>query len=193
MPNPRMSLEAEEHLQDLVAKIATGDRIAFEAFYDLTKKRIYGIVLKILGDPELAEEAMLDIYMKIWNQASRYNPAWGLVSVWSNVVARNRALDYVRKKKRIQGFEVSLETTSPANEAHLETPEGNMYRIERANQLLEAMKRLNDESKKLLHASFFQGMSHREIAEAFELPLGTVKTRIRKAMEILRVQLRNVQ
>lgn len=192
MPNPKISIEAEQELQDLMVKVADGDRRAFEAFYDLSRKRIYGIALKILKEPELAEEATLDIYLKIWNQASHYKPEAGLVSVWSNIIARNRCLDYLRKRNRRDQVEMPYEPRLSEG-ADYETPEGLVFQVQRSNQLLKAMEGLGEEAKKLLMASFFHGLSHGEIAKTFNQPLGTVKTRIRKALAYLRVQLRKVQ
>jgi len=188
LADPKSKLDIEMNLQCLVAKIAKGDRQAFEAFYDLTRRRIYGIALKILKEPDLAEEATLDIYLKIWNQADHYRPSSGLVTVWSNVIARNRSLDYLRKRQRRESVELPL-IPDPGRNDEAESPEGYVFRAERANRLFEAMSGLGEESRQLIMASFFQGLSHGEIAKEFDQPLGTVKTRIRKALEYLRNQL----
>ena len=192
MADPKSKLDVEMNLQCLVAKIANGDRQAFEAFYDLTRRRIYGIALKILKEPELAEEATLDIYLKIWNQADHYCPSSGMVTVWSNVIARNRSLDYLRKRQRRESVEMPL-IPGTGQDDETESPEGQVFRAERASRLFQAMSGLGEESRQLIMASFFQGMSHGEIAKAFDKPLGTVKTRIRKALEYLRNQLGKIE
>lgn len=191
MSGPIFATEIEKTLQAIMEKIANGDKKAFETFYDLTRRRIYGIALKILQEPELAEEATLDIYLKIWKQADQYRPEFGMVTVWSNIIARNRALDYLRKRQRRDKVEFPLEHAT-AVEIQNETPEGLVFQGERAKMLVSAMDGLNEESKKLLLASFFHGMSHGEIAKAFNKPLGTVKTRIRKALEHMRIKLRKL-
>jgi len=183
--------DKEYVLKDILSRVAQGDRNAFETFYDLTRRRIYGIAMKILEEPELAEEATMDIYLKIWKLAGTYSPEFGEVTVWSNMIARNRSLDYLRKRRRRENVETSIENSSLPDVLNLNNPEGIVHLSQRGHFLRKAMQGLPKDARGMLVASFFQGMSHSEIASAFQQPLGTVKTKIRKALERLRVGLRN--
>ncbi len=178
-------------LGGLIRGIAQGNREAMDRFYDVTCSRVYGIALKILTEPQLAEEATLDVYTKIWDQAGSFVADKGTVPVWLNTIARNASLHLLRKEKRSNRPE-SLEEShwDPAVTA---SQEQDLTRSELSRVIFNYMASLTRDQQQVLHAAYFQGLSHSEIAEALGQPLGSVKTRIRSALRKLRQLLRGYE
>lgn len=148
--------------------------------YDHYADTLYGIAFKIVGSEEKAADVLQDAFVKIWKQSKSYDSSKGRLFTWVLSIVRNQAIDAVRKSGRrgeIQGdlADVSIEnepakTSNKSTEMDLET----------------VLSGLEDEQRTLIEHSYILGYSHPEIAEKFNLPLGTVKTRIRSAMIELR-------
>lgn len=167
----------------LIAQIAQGDEQAFLSIYDRYASRVYGLTLHILGDPMLAEEATQDTFLKLWSRARQYLTERGPFLPWLLTIARHVALDRLR-------LEARRPTISDANDPentwqtlpdHETTSEENRWR-----SLYFTLQTLPPEQRKIIELAYYQGMSQSEIAEMLGLPLGTVKTRLRAAMEKLR-------
>jgi RNA polymerase sigma-70 factor (ECF subfamily) len=168
--------------QELVTRIAIGDESALRAFYDETRSLVYGVVLRIVSLPAVAEEVAMDVYLQVWRQASRYQQGRGSVFTWLMLLARSRALDRLRRDKAdtayawenfADGFDMVDSGHGPERLAQARQTQARMYQT-----LLE----LPDGQRQVIELSFYEGMSHIEIAEQLQLPLGTVKSRIRSAI-----------
>ena len=176
-------LDASNSMEQLMADIQGGSEEALEALYDLTSGRVFAIASRILNNKESAEEATLDVYTKIWEHADNYDPARGSVTVWISTLARNCSLDLLRKAMRqAHGAQEYRQATIPA---HL-SPEAFQAHTDNKHFIHQAMAKLSHSQQQLLLASYFGGWSHAEIAGLLRLPLGTVKTRIRNALALLR-------
>lgn len=171
--------------EKLLAEIAAGSSEALATLYDDFSAALLGIALGILKNRAEAEEALQEIFLSVWKKASRYNEAQGRASTWLISITRNRCIDRLRMRQRREKVH---------RNAHDETtiwPEQDTPLIasERASKVQQTLKSLPDEMRHILELVFFQNLTQTEIAETLQQPLGTVKSRIRRAMERVRLAL----
>lgn len=175
------SSEDPEHDRALMRLIVAGREDAFAAIYDRYAAQVNGVALSILHSPALAEEATHDVFLRLWQQPAAFDPARGTFAGWLLRVARNRAIDIVRRRREepVNGREedVSSWIVDPAPGPEEET-------LDRLNQQLvrEALSELAPDHRYLLELAYFTGLSHSQIAAYLGRPLGTVKSQIRVAM-----------
>ncbi len=181
-------LSQDDLLEILLARIRLKEEQALSRLYDLLSKRVFGIAKAILSDPDSAGEATMDVFTKVWNQANQYDPEQGSARAWLNTLSRNCALDHLRRHRRRAKIE-DEGGRQETNRAAATSPETQMFRHEQAAHLRNAMKALNEDQIQVLSAAYFEGMSHNQIARSLDKPLGTVKTQIRQALDILRRRL----
>lgn len=180
--------EASERDQDLVSlveRVATGDQSALAALYDSTNRFIYSLILRVLGDMGSAEEVLIDVYTQLWRQAASYDANRGAPLAWMATIARSRAIDRLRSSWQDQHRKESLDVLgdAPANTA---SPEESAAASERQRYVREALNLLTPEQRRVIELAYYSGLSHSEIAEKLNQPLGTVKTRTRLGMMKLR-------
>ncbi len=170
----------------LVVRMNGGDEAALGELYDRHGRKAYSIAFAILRDPGDAEDAVAQAFVQLWKQGRRFDPARGGVSAWMNMVVRSRALDLYRAaRRRQQAHEAALSSPDswrwqPADQ---ETAVG---RRELSGAVSAALRAIPEEQRITIELAYFQGMSQSEIATATGTPLGTVKTRMRAAMQKLR-------
>lgn len=179
--------ERDQALAGLVARIAAGEEQALADLYDLTLGRVYGLALRILGQREAAEDATAEVYLQVWRQAGDYRASRGSVLAWLLTICRARALDARRRRDRAQSHpNPDLLRTEPQGEA---PPPDILESVESGRALHAALKGLSSEQRQALGLAFFRDLSQREIADRMGLPLGTVKSHIRRAQLALRAAL----
>ncbi|WP_398467523.1 sigma-70 family RNA polymerase sigma factor [Tardiphaga sp.] len=163
----------------LLAAVAKGDEAAFERLYTATRAKLFGVVLRILRRQDLAEEVIQEVYVKIWNSAGQFNPGVASPITWMASIARNRAIDVVRKKG-----ETSIEEEPSAMEVAADTPDPLARRemTEELRRLLECVGQLEPERQKLVLLAYYNGWSREQLAAKFEKPVNTVKTWLRRSM-----------
>lgn len=167
----------------LITQVAQGNENAFLALYDRYAGRVHGLTLHILGDDMLAEEATQDTFLKLWSRARDYLAERGPFLPWLLTIARRVALDRLRLESR----RPTLSTSSDPEESWQVIPELDSLTDEsRWRSLYFAVQALHPDQRKVVELAYYQGMSQSEIAEVLGWPLGTVKTRVRSALEILR-------
>ena len=175
----------ESQLCVWLTAIVGHDERALSALYDATLSRVYGFVLRVVRRPELAEEVVEDTYFQVWRQAARFDPARGQAFTWLLGMARSRAIDALRREARFRHDDLDadqapeLEEPGPASDDLLAAARGHAE-LHRALMLLDAHPR------QLVAMAFLKGLSHEEIASRTSLPLGTVKSQIRRALQTLR-------
>ena len=172
-------------LENLLKDVAAGDQVALEALYDATSRRVFGLVLRILRDHPAAEEVTMDVYTRVWQQASRFDPSRGSAQAWLLTLAHNLAVDLLRARRRLAGRESPLEPEWEIPDGQ-PSPETLSTDADMARKVRAALQEIPEEQRKAIVAAYFGGLSHTEIAEAFGEPLGTIKTRIRSGMVALR-------
>jgi RNA polymerase sigma-70 factor (ECF subfamily) len=163
----------------LLAKIQGGEEGAMGSLYDRYSKMVYSVALRVLRDTAAAEDVMQEIFMQMWRTPGSFIATKGSLGGWLAVVARNRAIDTLRRKRPSEEIE-EISLASTFNLA--EESERNLL-MERARA---AVVTLPPEQRKMLEMAFFDGLTHSEIAEMTGDPLGTVKTRIRSALMTVR-------
>jgi RNA polymerase sigma-70 factor (ECF subfamily) len=175
-------------LISLLARMARHDERALADFYDLTIGRVYGLTLRITRRTDAAEDVAAETYLQIWRDASRYEPARGSVLAWVLTICRTRAIDSIRRRDRAQNVS-DPEKLSGEQSGSAEDPQDLLLHAERDSALHLALAELSAIQRQLLSLAFFRGMTHEEIAAHAHLPLGSVKTHIRKALAHLRTRL----
>ena len=166
-------------LVELIAAVAKGDETAFDRLYAATRAKLYGVVLRILRRTDLADEVMQDAYLRIWRSAGEFDPGRATPITWMVAIARNRALDVVRKKG-----EASLEEEPQAAETASEepTPLARHEMTDQLRRLLACLGDLEEERRRLVLLAYYSGWSREQLAEKFETPVNTVKTWLRRSL-----------
>lgn len=176
---------SEERLVAWMEAVVDHDERALAALYDATFARVFGLVQRIVRSTALAEEVVEDTYFQVWRQAVRFDPARGKALTWLLAMARSRAIDALRREARFAHDTLDDEChPEPADSqpAHDDLLDLARHRAD----LHQALMLLGAQPRQLVSMSFFRGLSHEEIAEQMELPLGTVKSQIRRALLALR-------
>ena len=175
----------EREWPDLIAKIARGDQEAFSRLYDQSSPHIYGLVLRMVNQPQIAEEVTMDVYVQVWKQAQSYNLNRGTPMGWLVTLARSRAIDRLRSG-RVERVHVTSIEEIGVLESEEANPEDQSSGRQRAEIVRTALAILPREQRESLMLAYFGGYSQSEISKQLGIPLGTVKTRIRMAMIRLR-------
>jgi RNA polymerase sigma-70 factor, ECF subfamily len=167
--------------QALVHRCAGGDQAAFRLLYDRWGSRLYGIALRITRQAVLAADATQEAFVQIWQQAHRFDPDRGSAEAWLIGIVRYRALDIVRRQAReVPGYE-------PADRAD-DAPDALTRLVSTAEgaALHRCMDQLQEDRRRLVVMAFVDGLSHSELAQRLNVPLGTVKSWIRRSLMSLR-------
>lgn len=176
--------------ETLLAQIARRDGRAFEVFYDRHAPTVYGLLRRIVGNPAVADELLQETFWLVWERADQYTQQ-GSPAAWLHRIARNKALDHLRRRKaRPQLAEPPDHEEDLGWEPFLVSPEDVEEAAQRTwdrESLVAALADLPEEQRQCLELAYFEGLTHREIAERTGIPLGTVKTRLRLALEKLAV------
>jgi RNA polymerase sigma factor (sigma-70 family) len=192
--SPRLRIVAsanpqeEQRLAALVADIASGDERALAALYDATSGRIFSLARGITRNTQCAEEVTEDVYWQAWRQALRFDPKRGNVMAWLLMLARSRALDLLRRADSAQAHpEPETLITHPGDDRA--DPAERLSTAQSEQCLSSALQNLDAQPRQLIALAFYRGLTHEEIAAQTELPLGTVKSHIRRALTALRTHL----
>ncbi len=176
------------HIEEstLIAGLRSKDKAAFEYLYDNYSGALYGAVFRIIRKEEIAEEVLQDIFLKIWDKIESYDAAKGRLFTWMLNLAKNQAIDKTRSK------EISRENKTGGLEnfvSGVNKREFSEQKIEGIG-VKEILNVLSEDQRFIVDQLYFKGYSQSELAEEFNIPLGTVKTRLRLAMKQLRVILK---
>jgi RNA polymerase sigma-70 factor (ECF subfamily) len=163
----------------LLAAVAKGDQAAFERLYAATRAKLYGVVLRILKRHDLADEVMQETYIKVWNGAGQFDPRLSAPITWMVAIARNRAIDLLRKRT-----ETSIEEEPEAMDVAAETPNplARRERNEELTRLLACVGRLDPDRQRLVLLAYYDGWSREQLAAKLEKPINTIKTWLRRSL-----------
>lgn len=176
-PGPNGATSADDSV--LLAQVGVGSQDALAALFDRYSRTVYSVALRVLKDPGQAEDVMQEIFFQLWRNPDSFVNGRGSLGGWLVVVARNRAIDSLRRRRPSDSVEDVI-LAAPGNLAS--EAERNML----VAQIRVVLKQMPTEQQKAVELAFFDGLSHTEIAEKLGDPLGTVKTRIRLALITLR-------
>ena len=170
-------------LSQWLEAMSVGDEGALGDFYDATLAKVYGVAIRVLGDPALAEDVVTDVYHDAWMKAATFNAERGTALGWLLRICRNRALDRYR-------HETSVNRTAEAAAAQavaepVEKPDSLLESIEEGHAVHALLASISSDDRQLIALAFFRGYTHEQIANATSIPLGTVKSRIRRVLKSL--------
>ena len=172
----------------LMGRVAAGDREAFAELYDRHAPVLLGFLTRMLRRRETAEEILQEAFVKAWRQAGRYRPERGVPRAWLLTLARSSAIDRIRSsqaRSRREGDWTRAERGAPAEPVGTSQLEAD----ETSGSVAAALEHLPSEQRRCIELAFFDGLTHRQVAERLEQPLGTVKSRILLGMKRLRLTL----
>jgi RNA polymerase sigma-70 factor (ECF subfamily) len=163
----------------LLGAVAKGDEAAFERLYAATRAKLYGVLLRILGRPALADEVMQETYLKVWKMADQFDPQVGSPITWMVAIARNRAIDIARKRG-----DLSIEDVPEAFEVAAEMPQPLARRemTEELKRLLFCLGKLDPEKQRIVLLAYYSGWSRDQLAQKLDIPVNTIKTWLRRSL-----------
>jgi RNA polymerase sigma-70 factor (ECF subfamily) len=182
----KVMIEDQSALVSLVERISLGDEVAMSEFYDATVSRVYGMAMKVVSRSELAEEVVGDVYLQVWRQANNYTLNRASPIGWLLMICRSRALDMLRREKSATRNQFQGEEVSDIEDLLTENPLDDIMDNEISKLLSAALKLLNKKQREAITLAFYKGMSHKEISDYTGVPLGTVKSNIRRAQALLK-------
>ena len=174
--------------EDLFKEIANGQRQAFSVIYDRYSSQLYGLALKILQNQTLADDVIQDVFVNIWKKAGTYDRSKGTPIAWMMILCRNRCIDALRRlnKNRSRSAVLTEELVQTVSDESAANPLEKAGLSELQTAVRRAMEILPPEQREPIELAYFKGFSQSEIASELNLPLGTIKTRIRLGMQKLR-------
>lgn len=184
LPDSGSDSGSREQVDALLARIARGDRPAFEALYRATSSMLFGICLRVLGDRAEAEDVLQEVYVTVWDKAVQFDAARASAGTWLGMIARNRAIDRLRAlppRAKLAPIEAADAVPdpgpSPAIAAEAATDRG---------RLDDCLGQLDQRRQSLIRTAFFDGATYEELATRLGSPLGSVKSWIRRGLLQLR-------
>lgn len=170
-------------LLEALRALAVGDKAAMHRLYVLTSRELYSLCFSLIQNREASEDVLHEVYLKVWNRAASYDASRGAPMAWLTRIARNSAFDWLRAQKR-RPTHGDAELVFIADES--ETAEDMLMRKEQAGTARQQVDDLASADADLVRRVYLRGMTYAQVATEAGLPLGTVKTRIRRSLRILR-------
>lgn len=178
-----MSIAVKISEEQLVKSLMAGDENAFSTLYDNYSPTLYGVICRIVGSEEIGQDVLQDAFVKIWKNIQNYDRQKGTIFTWMLNVARNTAIDYLRSKHHKGSIQSEEENVRILNN---ESVEQNFDHI----GLRETVKKMKPEHQAIVDLLYYKGYTQEEASKQLDLPLGTLKTRSRAAIQQLRVLLK---
>ncbi|MBK8402446.1 MAG: sigma-70 family RNA polymerase sigma factor [Propionivibrio sp.] len=183
-----MQMTDSEVLAQQLARVALGDQAAFRRVYELTSRHLFGIALRILNRRDAAEDVLQDTYLSVWHHASRYTASTSQPMTWLISIVRNKALDVVRSAAVRR--ETALSKNEEGNDEEIEDerrdPLELLMQASESLTIRGCMESLDVAQRQSLALAYYHGLSHTEVAEQVQAPLGTVKSWVRRGLERLK-------
>ncbi len=177
-------LGSTRELADVLARVAKRDRVAFEIMYGATSAKLYGVVLKLLSRRGLADEVLQDVYLRIWERAGDFDASRGSPITWMATIARNRALDELRRQKVLPSSDIDGEFDLASDaEGALES----MERTDKLKALMACLNALEKDRRDLVLLAYYRGLSREDLAQRSGRPIATIKTWLHRSLNQLRV------
>jgi RNA polymerase sigma factor (sigma-70 family) len=198
-PNPTTpALKAAqfERLPELITQIALGDEPAFAQFYQILLRQAHALVRRIVDHAQGVDDVLEDAFWQAWREADRYTAERGSVQAWFLTICRSRALDYLRRQDRaimhpdphaLQAEQEHQQTGAPQEDSPLDL----LLALQSTSLVRQAVAQLAATERHLIALAFFKDLTHQEIATACDMPLGTVKTVLRRAFKQMQAMLDN--
>jgi RNA polymerase sigma-70 factor, ECF subfamily len=168
----------------LLVRVGRGERAAFDALYDAIAPLVHGVALRVVRDPQMAEDIAQEALVEVWRQAPRFDPAKGRATSWIVTIAHRRAVDRVRSEQSRHEREdrVGRDTSPVATNE----PGARLEAAATTDELATGLALLTEVQRDAIRLAFYEGRTHQEVAQLLGIPLGTAKTRIRDGLIRLR-------
>jgi RNA polymerase sigma-70 factor, ECF subfamily len=167
--------------EDLISLIGRGDAEAFATLYDRHSRPAYSLAYRMMGEKQAAEDLLQDAFLKAWRASGSYRAERGSVRTWLLSIVHNRGIDQLRSLASRRRTQEKIEAEAPTS--HPSEAFAQSWRNSQREQVREALKTLPEEQLKILELAYFSGYTHVEIAELLDVPLGTVKSRMRLGLK----------
>ncbi|MDO8459301.1 MAG: sigma-70 family RNA polymerase sigma factor [Burkholderiaceae bacterium] len=173
---------------NLLDRMASSDEAALKALYDTTSSKLFGLALRVVNKREWAEDVLQEAYMHIWRAAGDYRASLSPPMAWMGLIVRSRALDFLRRRsaERMHLTQELDEFLSDTIEGDAPNPMNTALASEQAWALQQCLNQLDNKQREVVSLAYLRDLSHSDLAEQLKLPLGTVKTWIRRGLEQLR-------
>ncbi|MEY4296041.1 MAG: hypothetical protein RLY82_1729 [Pseudomonadota bacterium] len=183
-----ITLSPDEHLIALLDRIATRDEAALRELYDITSRKLYGLALRMVGRVDLAEDVLQECYLNVWRVASDYRSSLSPPLGWMSVIVRSRSLDMLRRlSSQMDGKMQSIDDDESQQIASSEVGLLDAAMAgEQAGALNNCLSKIEAKQRDVIVWAYFRDMSHSELASQFDLPIGTIKTWIRRGLAQLK-------
>ncbi len=168
----------DDPLTPLLLNVAAQDRSAFRALYSAASSKLFGVLLRILGNRSDAEDALQELFTRIWLRAERFDPEKGRAMTWMIALARNLAIDRLRMRRDQQAEDGQAEAISDPSP----TAEGVLVARGEARRVLECLNALEPERAQAVRGAYLDGLSYQELAERHLLPINTLRTWLRRGL-----------
>jgi RNA polymerase sigma factor (sigma-70 family) len=175
-------------LRQILLGMAEGDKESMRRLYERTSRELYSLCFSFIQNREASEDVLHEVYLKVWNRAASYDHTKGTPMAWLTRIARNSALDWIRAHKR-RPTTGDDELVFVADQS--ETAEEMLIRVEQSENVRQQVENLASADANLIRSAYLRGMTYVEVANESGLPLGTVKTRIRRGLRIMRERMTN--
>lgn len=174
--------------EELLQRVARGDSRAFDQLYDRLSPRLFGLLRQMLHDEKDAEDVLQDGFVQLWDHAASYDPSRAKAFTWAVMIFRNKAIDRMRSLgRRTRLVEAAtLEHTTLGHTDALPGADEDVQAKERAEIVRAALQQIPEDQRKLVELAFLKGLTHHVISDTLGMPLGTVKTNIRRGLMRLR-------
>ncbi|QIE40979.1 sigma-70 family RNA polymerase sigma factor [Meridianimarinicoccus aquatilis] len=173
---------SNKDLENLIARVALGDRLAFSSLYDLTASKLLGVTLRVLQDRASAEDAMQEAFVKIWRNADRYSVTGHSPMTWLITIARNSAIDGLRKRRPTEDVAALADTLAGTGI----TGEDSAVAKSEAARISGCLGELEPDRRGAVRGAYLEGRSYAELAAIYDVPLNTVRTWLRRSLIRLR-------
>lgn len=178
------AVQSKEKGQELMNLVQNGDAKALRRIYGSYKNILFGLIVSMLKDREEAEDCLQEVFTQLWEKADQFDATKGNLYSFVVTMARNKAIDRIRSKayKDSKQEDHTISDFSLTPESDFNNPEEDLELTERANLVRSALQKLSSKEREVLKVAYFGGMSQTEISEKMDIPLGTVKYRMRQGM-----------
>ncbi len=178
------SLRERHEIEELLGDVARGDRVAFRALYKITAPKLFGVAMRILRDAQKSADALQEAYLQIWRRAAQYDAEKGAVEAWMVGIVRFRAIDIARRERTRTAYMANDDVDGIENLELLES--GNNF-PETMIALRECLDKIGGDQRRALLEIHLNGFTGEELAARSQVPLGTIKSRVRRGLQNLRI------
>ena len=184
----------DRQLIALIESVALKDDAALRALYDLSSAKLYGVAVRVVGNRDWAEDVLQEAFLNIWRIAADYKASLSPPMAWMGLIVRSRGLDFLRRRTSVRADTMQEldETISDTVAGDSPNPMDTALASEQAWALHQCLSRLESKQREVVSLSYLRDLSHGELAQQLKLPLGTVKTWIRRGLEQLRICMANL-